>query len=347
MSVTERVFGQLPTGETVRKYTLSGASGLTVSVITYGATIQEILFNGQDVALGFDTLEGYLENTSFQGAMIGRYGNRIAKGLFTLNGTTYDVGCNEGGFGHLHGGNGFHGRVWEAAVLNAGDEPSVRFTYQSKDGEEGYPGNLSVAVDVTVTAENALRFRYEATTDKDTVVNLTNHTYFNLHGWQNGTIMDLNLQLAADEFTPVDARFIPTGEIRGVEGTPFDFRVAKPIGRDMDLADEQLAICGGYDHNFVIGQNGVAKTFARVESEKSGIGMECVTDQPGVQIYVSNGLAEKSGKGGVALYKHQGICLETQHYPDSPNHPNFPSTTLKAGDTVVSETSYRFYVIED
>lgn len=345
MSVTKSVFGCMPSGETVEKITMVGVGGLTLSMITYGAAVQELLFAGQDVALGFDTLEDYLAGSSFQGAMIGRYGNRIAKGKFSLNGVEYDVGCNEGGFGHLHGGVGFHARLWEASVLDAGDEPTVRFTYTSADGEEGYPGKLEVAVDVTLTADNTLRFRYQAQSDKDTVVNLTNHTYFNLHGWQNGSILDLELQIMADAMTPVNERFIPTGEIRSVEGTPFDFRTAKPIGRDMDLSDEQLAICGGYDHNFVLGQPGVTKTAARVVSRKSGIGLECVTDQPGMQVYVSNSLGETAGKGGVALYKHQGICLETQHYPDSPNQPDFPTTTLKAGESFRSETAYRFFII--
>lgn len=338
------MFGYLPSGEAVEKITLKGNGGLTVSLLTYGAAVQEILFAGQDVALGFDTLEGYLAGSSFQGAMIGRYGNRIAQGMFELNGHTYDVGCNEGGFGHLHGGDGgFHTRLWSADIMDSGEEPMVRFSYTSADGEEGYPGKLEVSVDVTVTADDALKFSYQAHSDQDTVVNLTNHTYFNLHGWQNGTILDLDLQINADAVTPVNYRFIPTGEILPVEGTPFDFREPKPIGQDMDLSHEQLAICGGYDHNFVLGECGKPKLAARAFSKKSGIGLECTTDQPGMQVYVSNGLSENTGKGGVALYKHQGLCLETQHYPDSPHHTHFPSTILRTGETFHSETAYRFF----
>lgn len=345
--MTSAVFGRLPDGQTVEKITLKGAGGLTVSLITYGAAVQEILFAGRDVALGFDRLEDYLNGISFQGAMIGRYANRIAAGRFSLDGQEYDVGCNEGGFGHLHGGaHGFHTRLWSAQTIAAGEEPSVRFSYTAGDGEEGYPGCLRVSVDVTVTADNALELDYRAVSDKDTVVNLTNHTYFNLHGWENGTILDVELQVLAGAITPVDERFIPTGEIRPVEGTPFDFRMAKPIGRDMDLSDPQLAICGGYDHNFVLEPGDTVRPAARAVSKKSGIGLECLTDQPGMQVYVSNGLHETAGKGGVPLYKHQGFCLETQHYPDSPHHPDFPSTVLRAGEEFHSRTIYRFFVNE-
>ncbi len=343
MSVIKTMFGQLPTGEQVEKITLATPT-LEVDLITYGGAVQAIRYADQDVALGFDTLEGYLNGTSFQGAMIGRYGNRIAAGQLPLNGEVYDVGCNEGGFGHLHGGaGGFHTRLWEATVLNDGDEPCVRLSYTSADGEEGYPGKLEVAVDVALTLADELRFTYIAQSDKDTVANLTNHTYFNLHGYQNGTILDLDVQILADAITPVDSKFIPTGEILPVEGTPFDFRIPKTVERDLDLSDEQLGICGGYDHNFVLGKNGETKLAVRAISHKSGIGMECVTDQPGVQVYCSNGLAETAGKGGINLYKHQGICFETQHYPDSPHHEHFPTTTLKAGDTLRSTTTYRFF----
>ncbi|MGI6265305.1 MAG: aldose epimerase family protein [Acutalibacteraceae bacterium] len=346
MSVTSTVFGKLPGGQTVEKITLAGAGDLEVALITYGGAVQAIRYAGKDVALGFDTLEDYWRCTSFQGAMIGRYGNRIAGGRFSLNGEVFDVGCNEGGFGHLHGGEGgFHTRLWTATVIDAGDEPTVRLSYHSADGEEGYPGDLDVCVDVSVTADDILRFRYFARSTKDTVVNLTNHTYFNPHGWQNGDILDVELQINADAITPVNRRFIPTGEITPVVGTPFDFHTPKPIGRDMDLRDEQLAICGGYDHNFVLGKPGESKAAARAISHKSGIGIECVTDQPGMQVYVSNSLREPAGKGGVALYKHQGLCMETQHYPDSPNHPHFPTTTLKAGEEFHSETAYRFFKI--
>ena len=345
MSVTSTVFGHMPDGKAVEKITLKGEGGLTVSLITYGAAIQEILFHGRDVALGFDSLEDYLGNTSFQGAMIGRYGNRIAGGRFTLEGQEYDVGRNEGDYGHLHGGaGGFHTRLWTAAVVRAGDEPCVRFSYTAADGEEGYPGRLEVSVDVSVTADNELRLDYQAQSDRDTVVNLTNHTYFNLHGWDGGDVLDMDLQVAADAMLPVDERCIPTGEIRPVEGTAFDFRHPKPIGQDMKDIVPQIALCGGYDHTFVLGRPGQMKAAACVWSRKSGIEMECATDQPGVQVYVSNNLREPAGKGGLKLYQHQGLCLETQHYPDSPHRPAFPSTVLKAGDVFKSRTEYHFSV---
>lgn len=349
MSVTNTVFGHMPDGEAVEKITLKGEGGLTVSFITYGAAVQEILFHGHDVALGYDTLEDYLSGTSFQGAMIGRYGNRIAGGRFTLNGVEYDVGCNEGGYGHLHGGaGGFHTRLWTAAVISAGGEPCVRFSYTSADGEEGYPGRLEVSVDATITGDNELRLDYRALSDRDTVINLTNHTYFNLHGWDGGDILDLELQVATDAMLPVDEqRCIPTGEIRLVEGTAFDFRHPKPIGRDMREIVPQIARCGGYDHTFVLGQAGQMKAAACAWSRKTGIEMECATDQPGVQVYVSNNLQETAGKGGLKLYKHQGLCLETQHFPDSPHQPAFPSTVLKAGETFHSRTEYRFSVRTD
>lgn len=342
MGIQKLAFGKLPDGRSVERYTLEGAGGLTAAVLTYGATLQSLRFRGKDLVLGFDDLDGYLHiKGSYQGATIGRYGNRLADGRFSLNGKAYDVGRNENGQGHLHGGeNGFDKRLW-TAVLADGEEPAVAFSRRSADGEEGYPGNLDVTVTFTVTAGNALRIAYEARTDADTVVNLTNHAYFNLNGFDGGDILDTELSIDADAITPVDARLIPTGEQRPVEGTPFDFREAKPIGRDIDADDPQLAIGGGYDHNFILNGTGM-RPFATARSPRSGITMTCATDQPGVQFYAGNALAEDAGKGGKPLYRRQGFCLETQHYPDSPNQPSFPSTLLRAGESYRTVTEYRF-----
>lgn len=329
-------------GVEVQRYVLSNAS-VQAAVLSYGATLQMLKFAGKDVVLGYDTLEGYRRGRSYQGAAIGRYANRIAAGKFELNGKTYDVGCNENGKGHLHGGNvGFDKRVWNASIESDGAEPSVKFTLTAADGEEGYPGNLQVSLTYTLTAENALRLTYTASADADTVVNLTNHSYFNLNGWDGGDILDTQLQIFAEAITPIDKRFIPTGVLQPVEGTPFDFRTPKAIGRDNTADDEQLCIGGGYDHNFVLGTTFAWRHAVRARSPKSGICMDCYTDQPGVQLYTSNGLNEPGGKGGLALYKNQGFCLETQCFPDSPNQPSFPTTRLNAGETRTTVTEYRF-----
>lgn len=344
MGIQTTDFGVLPDGRPVTRYTLTGAGGLAASLLTYGATLQSLCFRGRDMVLGFDDLDGYLHiRGSYQGATIGRYGNRIADGRFSLNGRDYDVGCNENGTGHLHGGErGFDKQLWTATVLADGAEPAVAFSRRSPDGEEGYPGNLDVTVTFTVTADNVLRIAYEARTDADTVVNLTNHAYFNLNGFDGGDILDTELTIAADAITPVNDRLIPTGALRPVEDTPFDFRKPKPIGRDIDADDPQLAIGGGYDHNYVLNGTGL-RPVATARSPRSGIAMTCVTDQPGVQFYAGNAIAEDAGKGGTPLFRRQGFCLETQHYPDSPNQPAFPSTLLRAGEVYQTVTEYRFF----
>lgn len=262
LSIEKRAFGILPDGTAVEQYCLTASGGLKVSVLTYGATLQAVKFAGKDVILGYDRLEDYINaKGSYQGATVGRYANRIAGGTFALDGRTYDVGCNETGRGHLHGGvHGFDKKVWEAAVLDEGDEPRLRLSAVSEDGEEGYPGRLTFSVTLTVTADNTLRLSYEGGSDKDTVLNLTNHAYFNLNGYDGGDVLDTVLTIHADAITPVDDRLIPTGELLPVEGTPFDFRKGQTIGAALAASHPQLKIGGGVDHNFVLGDNRACAT---------------------------------------------------------------------------------------
>ena len=318
------------------KYTLSQGD-LEVSVLTYGATLQAICYTGVDVALGYNTLEEYQNYGAYLGATVGRYANRIANGKFTLNGVLYDVGCNEEGRGHLHGGKvGLDKKIWK--VKEAG-EAFLRLSHTLADGEEGYPGNLEITVTFLV-AENALRITYDAVSDQDTVFNPTNHSYFNLNGGDGARIENHQLTLYADAFTPINAKMLPTGEVRAVQGTPFDFTVTKEIGKEIETQEEQLLLGGGYDHNFVLRGEGFRKA-ATAYSPVTGIEMECWTDLPGVQLYAGNFLDQPGGKWG-AIGKRQGFCLETQFFPDSPNHPEFPSAVLKAGEKFTSSTEYRF-----
>ncbi|MGB2642587.1 MAG: aldose epimerase family protein [Candidatus Acidiferrum sp.] len=344
--VDKSTFGKLADGTEVEAYTLYNARGASAKVITYGATLTELHVpdkNGKmgDVVLGFDNLEGYSEGPHpFFGATIGRYGNRIARGKFTLDGKEYQLAINNAP-NSLHGGpNGFDKRVWKAEPLKVNDGAAVRFTYLSKDGEENYPGNLHVSVVYTLTNANELKLQYSAETDKDTVVNLTNHSYFNLSGTGEGNILKYVLYLNADKYTPVDSTLIPTGEIASVANTPLDFRKPTEIGAHIG----EIQGIGGYDHNFVLnGKTGTLRLAARVTDPASGRVMEVWTTQPGVQFYSAIGLnGSIKGKGGVAYEKYGAICLETQHFPDSPNHPNFPSTVLKPGEHFHSETIYKF-----
>ncbi|MBR2338649.1 MAG: galactose mutarotase [Clostridia bacterium] len=332
-------YGVMPDGTPVEKVSLTGKNGLSLSFITYGGIITELVYQGKDVVLGHTCLEDYLRGKGSIGVTVGRYANRIAGGKFELNGTVYDVGCNEAGRGHLHGGTlGFEKRVWTLGDLC---ENSATLHYTAADGEMGYPGTLNVAVTFTLEDDNTLAIFYRATTDKDTVLNLTNHAYFNLNGYDGGSTLDTELQINAESILPVDDLLIPTGERMPVEGTPFDFRVAKPIGRDINGDHAQLKIGGGYDHNFCLGETCEYRHAVSAYSPRSGIRMDCYTDEPGVQLYTGNFLELPFGKGG-AMTQYQGFCLETQHFPDSPNHPDFPSTVLKAGDTFESTTRYHF-----
>ena len=351
MPVKNQVFGKTADGREINLYTLTNKQGMEVGIVDYGGTIVSLKTpdrNGKlaDVVLGFDSAGGYLEDHSYFGVLVGRYGNRIAKGRFTLNGVQYKLATNNGE-NHLHGGvKGFNKAVWKARDLSDGQSPRLDLTYLSKDGEEGYPGNLSVSVVYTLTDSNELRIDYSATTDKDTVVNLTNHSYFNLAEQDEVDILGHELTLFADKFTPSDKGLIPTGELRSVEGTPFDFRKPVAIGARIGQNDEQLKYGGGYDHNFVLTSGGGALApAARVYEPKSGRVMEVLTTEPGIQFYTGNFLdGTVPGKGGKAYPKRSGFCLETQHFPDSPNHPQFPSTVLKTGGRYQTTTVYRFSV---
>ena len=341
MGVKTELWGKIGQTDIRRFWLESGA--LRAAVLTYGATLQALEYAGRDCVLGYDTLEGYLSGGSYQGAAVGRYANRIADGRFTLNGTTYDVGRNENGVGHLHGGQaGFDKRVWQAEVLDDGDQPAVRLSRVSPDGEEGYPGNLAVSLTYRIVGGDTLQLSYTAQSDRDTVVNLTNHAYFNLNGQDGGDVLGTQLQIFADAFTPVDARLIPTGELRPVQGTPFDFRQPKAIGRDIAAQDEQLRLGQGYDHNFVLGMDRSRRHAVCAYSPESGIRLDCFTDMPGIQVYTANVLDEPGGKGRRPLQKRHAFCLETQFFPDSPNQPSFPSPVLRAGETYASVTEYRF-----
>jgi aldose 1-epimerase len=341
-----REFGKTKDGQTVTLYTLTNKSGVVAKVMTYGAIVTEIHTPDKDgkpgdIVLGFDNLDQYLANNPFFGAIAGRYANRIAKGKFTLDGKEYTLPVNNGP-NSLHGGNvGFDKRVWDAKPVESPDGPSVQLHYLSKDGEEGYPGNLDTFVTYTVTNDNALRIDYKATTDKPTVVNLTNHTYWNLGGEGSGSIMDETLYLNADRYTPIDNTMIPTGEVKSVKGTPFDFTTPMKIGSRVDQVGGNPP---GYDHNFVInGQPGTLRLGGRVSDPKSGRVLEFWTTQPAVQLYTGNFLdGSVKGISGKPYKRHDALCLETQHYPDSPNHPDFPTTTLKPGETFTSTTVYKF-----
>lgn len=336
-------------GQPVKLYTLTNRHGMEAKITNYGATVVSLVVPDregrmEDVLLGYDTLEGYLQSTFYVGPVVGRYANRIAKGRFKLNGKEYKLAANNGE-NHLHGGiNGFDKVVWKARTLRTRDGDAVELSYLSPDGEEGYPGNLLVRVVYTLTNRNELRIDYSATTDKDTIVNLTNHAYFNLAGHGNGQILNHSLMINADRFTPSDEKAIPTGELRSVAGTPFDFRRATVIGARIEQNDEQLKFGRGYDHTFVInGWAGTLRQAARASEPTTGRVMEVWTTEPGMQFYTGNYLeSAMRGKGGKAYGERYGFCLETQHFPDSPNKPRFPSTVLRKGARFASTTVYKF-----
>ena len=338
-------FGKTPDGTPVELYVLKNGA-ITVKVMTYGAIITEIDVpdkNGKldDVVLGFDSLDGYLGKHPYFGATVGRVANRIAKGKFTLNGQEYSLSVNDGP-NTLHGGlKGFDKVIWKAGPVATADGPSVKMNYRGKDGEEGYPGNLDVSVQFTVTAKNELRIAYTATTDKATPINLSNHSYFNLGGRTAESILGHDLMLAADHYTPVDETLIPTGEIAPVAGTPLDFTKPTAIGaRIKEMKGEP----GGYDHNFVLKSGGKSLALAaRIYEPRTGRLMEMFTTEPGVQFYTGNFLdGTNTGKSGIAYKKNHGFCLEAQHFPDSIHHPNFPQAVLEPGQTYRQATIYRF-----
>jgi len=346
--MTKQPFGKTAAGEAADLYTLANSSGMEASITTYGGAIVSLKTPDRtgriaDVVLGFNTLDGYLKSTFYPGALVGRYANRIAKGRFALNGVEYALACNNGA-NSLHGGiRGFDKAVWAAREL-PGDDAALELTYASADGEEGYPGELTVTAVYTLTRKNELRIDYSARTSKDTVVNLTNHSYFNLAGEGSGDILDHVARIYADRMTPVDAGLIPTGELRPVEGTPFDFRHPAAIGARIGQADEQLERGCGYDHNFVVnGAMGTLRDAARVVDPKTGRVLEVLTTEPGMQLYTANFLDGAAiGKSGKAYGRRSAFCLETQRFPDTPNHADFPTCILRAGGKFASTTVYRF-----
>ena len=346
--VTKQVV-EVTHGVPLELYTLKNRRGMEVRITNFGGTVTSLTAPDRsgkfaDVVLGFTDVADYLKPHPSFGTAIGRFGNRIAKGRFTLNGVEYKLAVNNGE-NHLHGGiKGFDDVYWTAQELDTPAGPAVRLTYLSKDGEEGYPGNLQVTMVYTLTEKNELRIDYTATTDKDTVVNLTHHSYFNLAGEGNGDILNHRLKLNASRFTPTDAGSIPTGELRSVKGTPFDFLMPHAIGQRINQDEEQIKFGGGYDHNFVVnGRMGTLRQAAVVNEPTTGRVMEVWTTEPGIQFYTGNFLdGSLVGKSGKPYARRTGFCLETQHYPDSPNKPNFPTTTLKKGATFKSTTIYRF-----
>jgi aldose 1-epimerase len=349
--VQKKAFGKTKEGEAVDLYTLENGKGMRAELLTWGATLHRLDVPDRDgkpgdILLGFDDLEGYLGNHPYFGGIVGRYANRIAKGRFTLDGKEYQLATNDGP-NHLHGGKrGFDKRVWKAEPTMHAFGPAVKLTYRSPDGEEGYPGNLSVTV-VYVLTERGLRIEYSATTDKATPINLTNHAYFNLAGTKAGNILDHELQIPPDHYTPVDNTLIPTGEIKSVEGTPLDFRQPTRIGARIGKLKGEGKNPGGYDHNYVVRteeeKNGGRDHVARVVEPKTGRVMNVWTTEPGVQLYTGNFLdGTIKGRGGVVYQKHHGFCLETQHFPDSPNQKKFLSTILRPGQTYRQTTTYEF-----
>ncbi|MGV3774612.1 MAG: aldose epimerase family protein [Verrucomicrobiales bacterium] len=342
--IEEKSFGKTPEGKEVKLFTLRNKNGVIAKVMTYGALLTDLQTpdkNGKvsTIVLGFDSLDDYLKGHPFFGATTGRVANRIAKGKFTLEGKEYKLAVNNGP-NSLHGGlKGFDKVLWEGKSTTVDGAPAVEFTYLSKDGEEGYPGNLKVKVVYSLNDENELKIHYTATTDKTTIVNLTNHSYFNLAG--GGNIGKHVLQLNADKYTPVNDQLIPTGEIAPVFGTPLDFTKPAEMGSRINQLDNKPV---GYDHNFVINGGGKSLTFAaRVGEPTTGRVLEVLTTEPGIQFYSGNFLdGSLKGRNGAVYAQHTGFCLETQHYPDSVNQPNFPSTVLKPGETFDSTTIFKF-----
>lgn len=342
MEITKKKFGVTHAGDEVTAYTLKNSSGAYVTLLDYGCTIQAICVPDRDgklvdVCLGYHTIEEYEQNDSYLGAVIGRFGNRIEKGRFELNGKTYEVAVNNGP-NHLHGGmKGFDKYIWDVLIT----DDSIQFSRLSPDMEEGYPGNLAVSVTYRFTEENELVLDYQAKSDADTVLNLTNHCYFNLSGEGSGTVLDHDLQLLSSHYMEGDADCLATGKVLDVAGTPFDFREAKKIGRDIGMDDVQLKYGGGYDHNFIIDSEAYLKKTAVLSSNATGIRMTVWTTQPGVQVYSGNVLTHRQGKTGV-YDPHDALCLETQHFPNSVGKKEFPSVILKKGEEYSQLTVYHF-----
>ena len=346
MSISVSEFGKLPSGEVVLRYTITNASGASASLLDYGATWQTMFVPNRkgelvDVVLGYDTIEEYQKHTMYLGATIGRVANRIRDGRFTLNGKEFQLAKNLNG-SCLHGGNvGYDKKIWKAET----DGNSVLFSLTSPDGDENFPGELTVVVIYSLSDDNALSIRYLVNTDQDTIQNLTNHAYFNLSGQGAGTVLDQTLQIDADRCTRIQQDVLPTGEIASVHGTALDFTKAKPIGRDIAAKSELVDVIGGFDHNFVLNhKKGGVERIATAVDPVGGVAMDTYTDQPGIQLFTPTDFSHMTGKGGVRYGVRPAFCLETQHFADAINIPQFPSIVLRAGEVFSSETIYQFRV---
>ena len=350
MDIKKEAFGKTAAGEAVDLYTLTNANGLVAKVTNYGAIVTQLWVpdrNGNlgDVVQGYDTLDGYIQDKAYFGSIVGRLGNRTAKGKFTLDGKEYTLAKNDNDISHLHGGNvGFNKVVWGASEVRKADAVGVKLTYLSKDGEEGYPGNFNCTVIYTLTNNDELRIDYEATTDKPTVHNVTHHGYFNLAGHGESDILGHELMMDADSITPVDKDLIPTGKLMPVAGTPFDFTKSTAIGARINADDQQLKFGGGYDHNWVLNNtDGSLKKVGSLSDATTGRVMDIYTTEPGLQFYSGNFLdGTNIGKGGKVYNHRYALCLETQHFPDSANQPQFPSIVLRPGETYKSTTAFKF-----
>ena len=349
--INKELFGKKPDGSEVYAYTLTNKSSASARILTMGGILANLYMPDRDgkladVIFGFDSVDDYLNGGGYQGALIGRYGNRIGSGRFTLNGVTYQLALNDNGKNHLHGGKvGFNQKLWDAVPFETADSCGLILTLTSPDGEENYPGKHDVTVTYTLTDKNELKIHYEAESDADTIVNLTNHSYFNLGGYSSGNILDHTLWVDADSITVINGGLNATGQAYPVDGTPFDFRKPEKIGARIESDDPQVKFGGGYDHNFNLNKGSAFAKAAELYDEKSGRVMSVYTDQPGVQIYTSNMMnGDVKFKGGLAQIPRSAICLETQHAPDSPNHPEFPTTTLRAGEKYDTTTVYAFGV---
>lgn len=351
-NIQKQSFGEMEDGQKVDLFTLANSNGMGVSITNYGGIITKIIVPDKDdkmgdVILGYDNLSGYLENNFYFGAIVGRNCNRIAKGNFTLNNSEYSLPINNGK-NHLHGGiNGFDKVLWTAKEINLKDQYALELTYVSADGEEGYPGTMQVKVTYWLTDSNELWIEYNAITDKPTICNLTNHTYFNLCDAGRSNILNHKIWIDADQITPVDAMQVPTGEFMQVNDTPFDFRKAELIGDRIGKEHEQFDLAvSGFDHNYVLnGKSGDMRRVASVSESSSGRLLEVFTEEPGLQFYSGNYLNDNIiGRGGIVYKQHTGFCLETQHFPDAPNQPDFPSTVLNPGEAYKSATIYKFSV---
>jgi aldose 1-epimerase len=347
MGIKKEEFGVTKKKESVSLYTIQNQNGMEAKLLDYGATLQSLLLpmeNGEkmDVVLGFDQIEAYEVNDPNFGSTIGRNGNRIGKGVFSLNGKTYQLDKNDGN-NNLHGGfDGYHKRMWK--VREFPQENRIEFSILSPDGDQGFPGNVEVRVSYRLTEEDGLEISYFAKPDADTILNMTNHSYFNLEGQDSQSVLEQKVWIDADRVTATDAELIPTGVILNVEGTPLDFRKEKAIGKDIFADYEPLLLGHGYDHNWILNHQGSFRKVASLHSDKTGKTMDVLTDLPGMQMYTANFLdGSLIGKGGVPYRQRSGVCFETQYYPDAPNHADFPSTVVRAGETYETVTIYKFY----